>query len=80
MLCSVYRRFKVLVKQFRKGRFTPDEDNLILEHVKRVKNNEPKFAPVARALNRTRFSVEIRYRVLMQGSFGHEHRGNFNFE
>ncbi|GLV33925.1 hypothetical protein CBL_11191 [Carabus blaptoides fortunei] len=62
-LHSIYRRFKILFKVTKDGRFSQDEDMLILSYVK-FSRQTAKFADLMPLLNRSRNAIETRYRVL----------------
>ncbi|KAF5286721.1 hypothetical protein FQR65_LT12454 [Abscondita terminalis] len=66
-LFSIYKRFKKLFSTRRKGRFTSQEDNAILNFVKNS-TDPKKFSQLAVILHRDRHAIMLRYKVLTRTS------------
>ncbi|KAK4877404.1 hypothetical protein RN001_009910 [Aquatica leii] len=62
-LFSIYRRFKKLFDVKKKGKFSPEEDSIILSYVQNVRENN-KFAQLAFILGRDRHAVLLRHKLL----------------
>ncbi|CAK9810563.1 hypothetical protein ANTQUA_LOCUS6478, partial [Anthophora quadrimaculata] len=74
-LYSVYCRFKYLYMNNEKHfkRYTPDEDKVILSHMKRSKNKRRrKFVELSKILGRNNHSIWIRYQLLKQKQINKE--------
>ncbi|XP_044268668.1 uncharacterized protein DDB_G0283697-like [Tribolium madens] len=73
LLHTVYMRFQRIFfpKELKTGRFTPEEDNIILQYLKTSRSQTP-YADLAKILNRDNFSIEKRHRKLkytLEGNF-----------
>ncbi|XP_044269863.1 myb-like protein W [Tribolium madens] len=73
LLHTVYMRFQRIFfpKELKTGRFTPEEDNTILEYLKTSRSQTP-YADLAKILNRDNFAIEKRHRKLkftLEGNF-----------
>ncbi|GJQ68687.1 hypothetical protein Trydic_g17227 [Trypoxylus dichotomus] len=65
-LFGIYSRFKILYSALNKGRFTPEEDAVILKYMELLKFSNNQFAELSKILNRPRPSIEKRYRLLCE--------------
>ncbi|CAK9825462.1 hypothetical protein ANTRET_LOCUS3459 [Anthophora retusa] len=68
-LYSVYHRFKYLYTSRKKGckRYTPDEDKIILSHMKTGKRKRhKKYAELSKILGRNNHSIWIRHQLLKE--------------
>lgn len=65
-LYSVYHRFRNLYENNVQRRYTPDEDEMIIDHLENNPNLEEKrkYVDLAKVLKRTRHSIWRRYRIL----------------
>ncbi|KAF2885749.1 hypothetical protein ILUMI_20422 [Ignelater luminosus] len=63
-LFSIYTRFQVLYKNTKKGRFTPEEDNIILTYSEHS-DIANRFSFLETVLNRSRQCLKKRYEVLI---------------
>lgn len=64
MLCSIYRRFQVLYRDLKKGRFTKEEDTAIVEYITKYGRDQRRFKILGDMLGRHREAVHRRYKTL----------------
>ncbi|GJQ68690.1 hypothetical protein Trydic_g17229 [Trypoxylus dichotomus] len=69
-LYCIYSRFKILYSTFKKGRFTPEEDAVIMRFVKIVDDNQKRFSALSKVLNRPRSLIEKRFRIILRRQAG----------
>ena len=64
MLCSIYRRFQVLFREVKKGRFTKEEDAAIVEYITKYGRGKHRYKILGEMLGRHREAVHRRYKTL----------------